>query len=326
MRAAVVRELGGPEALRIEELPPPALGPGQVRVEMAAAGVNFPDLLLTQGLYQLRPPLPFTPGLEGAGRIVECAADVAGWHEGDRVIVRIRPGTFAEEVVVPADRLVRVPRGMTDPAAAAFTVAYRTAYHALVDRGRLQAGEVLLVHGAAGGVGLAAVELGAVLGATVIATAGADAKLGILREKGAAHVINYRQQDFRRQVKALTDDRGADVIYDPVGGDVFDQSLRCINWGGRLLVVGFTSGRIPAAPANYPLLKGASVIGVRAGEHGRRNPASDRQNLETLIGMAEKGQLQPHISHRLPLDDAAAALQLLADRQVIGKAVLMMGT
>ncbi|MDP6704924.1 MAG: NADPH:quinone oxidoreductase family protein [Alphaproteobacteria bacterium] len=323
-RAAVCRELGPPTKLRIEEVPRAALGSGEVRIAMAVAGVNFPDLLMVQGGYQLRPPLPFTPGMEGAGRIVECAADVERWRVGDRAIVRLRPGTFAEEVVAPAARLIRVPRGMDDTDAACFTVAFRTAYHGLVDRGRLAAGDVLLVHGAAGGVGLAAVRLGAELGAHVIATAGSEEKCAAAVAEGAAHAIDYRAGNFREAVLALTEGRGADVVFDPVGGDVFDASLRCLAWGGRLLVVGFASGRIPAAPANYPLLKGAAIVGVRAGEHSRRDPAGDRRNLATLTGMAEAGRIRPHISHRLPLERAAEALMLLAERRVIGRAVLVM--
>ncbi len=290
---------------------------------MAAAGVNFPDLLMVRGDYQLRPELPFTPGMEGDGRILECGPGVTGWRPGERAIVRLRPGTFAEEVAAPADRLIRVPDGMDDADAACFTVAFRPAYHALVDRGRLAAGEVLLVHGAAGGVGLAAVELGRELGAEVIATAAGPDKLAVAAAKGAAHTIDYRSGEFREAVLALTDGRGADVVFDPVGGDVFDQSLRCIAWGGRLLVVGFASGRIPVAPANYPLLKGAEIVGVRAGEHSRRDPAANRRNVEHLSALAEAGRIRPHISHRLPLAKAGEALRLLAERRVIGRAVLM---
>jgi NADPH2:quinone reductase len=324
MRAVVCRGLEGPQGLVVEERSPPPLGPGEVRLSMRAAGVNFPDLLMTRGLYQLRPPLPFVPGLEGAGEVVECGPGVEGWRPGQRAIVRLRPGTFAEEVVAPAARLFPAPAGFDDAEAAAFSVGHRTAWHALVERGRLRPGETLLVHGAAGGVGLAAVELGARLGARVIATAGEDAKLAVARAKGAAEAINYRRDDFRQAVLALTDGQGADVIYDPVGGEVFRQSLRCIAWGGRLLTVGFASGEIAAAPANTLLLKGASLVGVRVGEFGRRDPAAERRTLETLNRMAEAGQLRPHVSHRLPLARAAEALMLLETRQVVGKAVLTM--
>jgi NADPH:quinone reductase len=324
MRAVVCRVLEGPRSLSVEERPPPPLGAGQVRVALGAAGVNFPDLLMTRGLYQMRPHLPFVLGLEGAGEIVECAADVEGWRPGMRVIVRLRPGTFAEEAVAPAARLFPAPANFDDAEAAAFSVGHRTAWHALVDRGRLRPGEVLLVHGAAGGVGLAAVEIGARLGARVIATAGDAAKLAVASSKGADEAINYRVADFREAVLALTGGAGADVIYDPVGGEVFKQSLSCIAWGGRLLVVGFSSGSIPAAAANYLLLKGASLIGVRVGEHGRRDPAAERRTLETLCRKAEAGELRPHLSHRLPLARAGEALELLEQRQVIGKAVLCM--
>lgn len=322
MRAIVCRELEGPRALRLELRPSPPLGPGQVRIAMRAAGVNFPDLLMTRGRYQMRPERPFVLGLEGVGEVVECAADVDGWRPGERAIVRLRPGTFAEEVVAPARRLFAAPAGFDDAEAAAFSVGHRTAWHALVERGRLRSGEVLLVHGGAGGVGLAAVELGARLGARVIATAGTEAKLEAARAKGAAETVNYRTRDFREAVLALTGGKGADVIYDPVGGEVFTESLRCIAWGGRLLVVGFASGSIAAAAANTLLLKGVSLVGVRVGEHGRRDPEVERRTLETLRRMAEAGELRPHISHRLPLERAAEALELLERRQVVGKAVL----
>jgi len=324
MRAVVCRELGGPRSLVVEERPSPPLGPGEVRLALGAAGVNFPDLLMTRGLYQMRPELPFVLGLEGAGEVVECAPDVAGWRPGMRAIVRLRPGTFAEEVVAPAWRLFPAPVNFDDAEAAAFSVGHRTAWHALVERGRLRPGEVLLVHGAAGGVGLAAVELGARLGARVIATAGDAAKLEAVRVKGAAETVDHRTSDFREAVLELTGGKGADVVYDSVGGEVFKQSLRCIAWGGRLLTVGFVSGSIPTAAANYLLLKGASLVGVRVGEHGRRHPEAERRTLEMLCRMAEAGELSPHISHRLPLAQAAEALELLERRQVIGKAVLCM--
>lgn len=325
MRAVICHRLDGPRALRIEALPAPALGPGEVRVAMRAAAVNFPDLLMTRGLYQLRPALPFVLGLEGAGVVVECAADVDGWRPGDRVIARLRPGTFAEELVLPAARLIAAPANFDDAEAAAFTVAYRTAYHALVTRGRLRAGDVLLVHGAAGGVGLAAVELGHRLGARIIATGGDDAKLGVATAKGAAHTVNYRKHDFGEAVLALTRGKGADLVFDPVGGKVFQRSLDCLAWGGRLLVVGFASGSIATAASDRLRDRGASLIGVRVGEHGRRDPAAERRLFAALHRMAEAGQVRPHISHRLPLPRATEALELMEARRIVGKAVLTMG-
>ena len=322
MRAAVCRELGTPDRLRLEEIPAPEIASGQVRVAMRAAGVNFPDLLMVAGGYQLRPKLPFTPGMEGAGAISELGADVDGWSLDQRVIVRMRPGTYAEDVVVPERSLIPLPDTLSFEVGATLTVAHRTSYHALVDRGRLRAGETLLVHGAGGGVGLAAVELGAILGARVVAVAGGPEKLAVAKAKGAEAVIDRRETAFRDAVLELTDGDGADVVYDPVGGDVFDASLRCIAWGGRLLVVGFADGRIPTIPANYPLLKGASIIGVRAGENGRRDPESDARNAAAIMGLAAEGRIAPHISHRLPLERADDALRILDERRAIGRVVL----
>lgn len=324
MKAVVCRELGPPSVLRLEERALAPLGPGQVRIAMRAAAVNYPDLLMVAGGYQLKPPLPFTPGLEGAGIVVEVAPDVAGWRPGDKAIVRARPGTFAEEVVVPADALLPMPAPLSFEEAAALTVGYATAWHALVDRGRLRAGETLLVHGASGGVGLAAVELGKLLGARVIATGGDPGKLVVVRARGADETIALAGGGFRDRVLELTRGRGADVIYDPVGGGVFAESLRCVAWRGRLLVVGFPAG-IPAIPANYPLLKGCAVIGVRAGEYARREPERGRRDRARILELANEGRLRPHISHRLPLARAAEALELLRDRKVIGKAALVIG-
>ena len=322
MQAIVCRELGPPQVLRLEDVDPPEMGPGQVRVAIRAAGINFPDVLMVAGGYQHKPPLPFVPGMEAAGEVIETAADVDGWRPGDKVIVRVRPGAFAEQAVATPEQLLPMPAGYSFVQGAAFIVGNVTAYHALVDRGRLRAGETALIHGAAGGVGLAAVRLAKLLGAQVIATGGSDAKLEAVKAAGADHVINVAAGGFREQVKALTGGAGADVIYDPVGGDVFDESLRCINWGGRMLVVGFADGRIPEIPANYPLLKGCAVIGLRAGEHARRDPAAGRRNIETLLRHAEAGELTPHVHDVLPLARAAEALQMIVDRQVVGKLVL----
>lgn len=325
MRAALCRELGPPEQLRLEELAPPEIAPGEVRVRMAAAGVNFPDLLMVAGGYQLKPALPFTPGMEGAGTVAELGRGVEGRRVGERVIVRMRPGTYAEEVVVPASALIPLPDSISFEAGATLTVAHRTAYHGLLDRGRLGVGETLLVHGAGGGVGLAAVELGAILGARVIAVAGGIEKLAVARSRGAEAVIDHRESEFCEAVLTLTEGAGADVIFDPVGGDVFDASLRCIAWGGRLLVVGFAQGRIPTIPADTPLLKGASVVGVRVGENGRRDPAGDARIIEAIMALALEGRIRPHISHRLPLARADEALRLLAERRAIGRVVLTIG-
>lgn len=325
MRAVVCRELGPPSVLRLEEAPVPELSAGGILVRIRAVGVNFPDLLMVAGSYQLKPALPFTPGIEAAGIVEAVADDVDGWRPGDRAIVRLRPGTYAEYVAVAPDNLLPMPTGMNFPEAATFAVATSTAYLGLAVRGKLQAGEVLLVHGATGGVGMATVALGKELGATVIATGGDDAKLKIVQNYGADHVINYADGPFKETVKALTDDRGADVIFDTVGGDAFEQSLSCVNWGGRLLVVGFTQGRVPALPANYPLLKGCSVIGVRAGEYRRRDPEAGMRVSDAILRLGAAGKLWPHISHRLPLEQAGQALQLLADRKIVGRAALLVG-
>jgi NADPH2:quinone reductase len=309
--------------MRLEEVPSVPLAAGQVRVAVHAVGVNFPDILMTYGKYQLRPPLPFTPGVEAAGVVVECAADVTTPHVGDKVVTKHRVGGYADELVLGAADVYPLPPGFSLAEGACFMVGYHTAYHALVQRGRVQAGQTLLVHGASGGVGLGAVEIGKLLGATVIATGSSDDKLAVVQARGADHVINYARDSFRERVKALTGDRGADVIYDPVGGDVFDESLRCIAWNGRLLIIGFAGGRIPALPANLALLKGCAVVGVRAGEFGRRNPAAAKANQRTLLDWAAAGKLKPHISHQFPLERFAEAMQVLTDRKAIGRVALI---
>jgi NADPH:quinone reductase len=307
--------------LRIEERPLGDPGPLDARVRMKAASLNFPDVLMTQGRYQLKPDLPFTPGMEGAGEVIAVGAGVKGVAVGDHVVVASRFGMFAEEVNVAAAVLRPKSDAMSWAEAASYPAAWLTAYVSLVRRGALQRGETLLVHGAAGGVGMAAVDLGLMLGARVIATAGSRAKLDVLAARGAHHVIDY-SQGFKDEVKRLTDGRGADVIYDPVGGDVFDESVRCIAFDGRLLVIGFTSGRIPSVNANMPLIKGFSVVGVRAGEYGRQFPERGRENVAAVERLAREGRIKPHIGLRVGLADAADAFRALFARQVIGKAVI----
>lgn len=322
MRAVVCRKLGPPEAVSLEDLPSPTVGPGQARVRVRACGINFPDVLMIAGKYQHKPELPFIPGMEAAGEVLEVADDVTSVAPGDRVIVRMRPGAFAEEVVTAAETLLPTPAPFDDIKAAAFIVAYGTADHCLIDRGGLQSGETALIHGATGGVGLAAVEMAKLKGARVIATGGSDEKLQVAREFGADHIVNYRDGGIREAVLDLTGGRGADVIYDPVGGDVFDQSLRCVAWRGRIVVVGFAEGRIPQIPANYALLKGCSIIGARAGEFRRREPEAGRRMERELLDLATAGKLHPHVSHTLPLERVVDGLQLVVDRKVVGKAVL----
>src|SRR5947209_12757925 len=258
-RAVVCRELGPPERLRLEEFPPAPLQPGQVRVAIHAAGINFPDILMAAGEYQLKPELPFTPGVEAAGEVSEVSDGVAGVAVGDRVIVKMRHGAYADEAIVTPSQLTPLPSTFDYAEGATFLAAHGTAYHALVDRGQIQPGEVLLVHGAGGGVGLAAVELGKLLGATVIAAASSEEKLAVARARGADHLVLYSREPFRDAVKRITAGRGADVVFDPVGGEVFENSLRCIAWGARILVIGFTGG-IGLARTNFLLIKGASVL------------------------------------------------------------------
>jgi NADPH:quinone reductase len=323
-KAVVCRELGPPERLRLESFASAALAPGQVRVAVHAAGINFPDILMAAGEYQLKPELPFTPGVEAAGEVIEVADGVAGVAVGDRVIVRMRHGSYADEVVVAQTQLTPLPSNFDDAEGATFLSAHGTAHHALVDRGQLQRSEVLLVHGAGGGVGLAAVEIGKLLGATVIAAASSEEKLAVAKARGADHLVLYAREPFRDAVKRMTDGRGADVVFDPVGGEVFENSLRCIAWGARVLVIGFTGG-IGLARTNLLLIKGASVLGVRAGEAVRRSPAIGEVRIKALLAWAEAGKIRPHISHRLPLEDYAQAMRLLIDRKAIGRVALMMG-
>jgi len=321
-KAVVCREFGPPERLRLETFASALLKPGQVRVAIRAAGINFPDILMAAGEYQLKPELPFTPGVEAAGDVVEVnGAD--GVAVGDRVIVKMRYGAYADEAVVTPSQLVPLPSSFDYAEGATFLAAHGTAYHALIDRGQLRPGEVLLVHGAGGGVGLAAVEIGKFLGATVIAAASSEDKLAVAQARGADRLVLYGREPFRDAVKRLTDGRGADVVFDPVGGEIFENSLRCIAWGARVLVIGFTGG-IGLARTNLLLIKGASVLGVRAGEAARRNPALAEVRIKALLGWAEAGKLRPNVSHRLPLENYAQAMRLLIDRKAIGRVALMM--
>jgi NADPH2:quinone reductase len=320
MRALVCRansqDIG---SLHLEEVTLPPLRTDQVRVRMRAAAVNFPDILTVQGKYQHKPELPYVPGTEGAGDVIAVGEDVTAVHTGDRVMVG-GLGCFAEQAQVPAAFARPIPRHVDYAVAAGFTAAYLTAYVSLVRRASLERGEWLLVHGAAGGVGLAAVDLGRLLGANVIATASTEEKRDFLGRYGADHVLP--PTGFRQAVKDLTGGRGADVIYDPVGGDVFDESTHCIAFGGRLLVVGFASGRIPSINANIPLIKGFSVVGVRAGEYGRRFPKKGRENIEAIDLLLAESRIRPHIHARFPLDRAVEAMRTLQDRSVIGKVIV----
>lgn len=323
MRALLVSELaenhGG---CALADLPVPAPGPGEVRVRVRAAGINFPDLLMTRGAYQLKPELPFTPGLEFAGEVDVLGEGVTGWAPGDAVIGGSRFGAMAEYIVVPATNLRRKPERLSWEEAAAYGVAYLTAWVALTRCGQVQSGEWVLVHGAAGGVGLATVDLARALGARVIAAASSAEKRAAVTELYAPDAVIDGAPGFRETVKELTDGKGADVIFDPVGGDVFDESTRCIAFGGRLLVIGFASGRIPEVSVNRPLIKGFSVVGVRAGEYGRRFPARGAENIAAIDALAAEGKIRPHVHAALDLADWREGFAMLERREVVGKAIL----
>jgi len=322
-KAVVCRELGPPERLRLETFASAPLNPGEVRVAVHAAGINFPDILMAAGEYQLKPELPFTPGMEAAGEVIEVGDAAEGVAVGDKVIVKLRHGGYASEAVVAPAQLTPLPSTFDFAEGATFLAAHGTAYHGLIDRGQLKSGETLLVHGAGGGVGLAAVEMGKMLGATVIAAASSEEKLAVAQARGADHLVLYSREPFRDAVKRITDGRGVDVVYDPVGGEVFENSVRCIAWGARLLVIGFTGG-IGLARTNLLLIKGASVLGVRAGEAVRKNPALGEVRQRKLLEWAEAGKIRPNVSHRLPLENVAQAMRLLIDRKAIGRVALMM--
>jgi NADPH2:quinone reductase len=328
MRALVVETLAPDFAgCAVRDIATPTPGPGQVLVRVKAASVNFPDLLMTRGEYQFKPPLPFTPGLDLAGEVAALGEGLGGegvahWKIGDAVVGGARLGGFAEFAVLDARALKPKPARLSFGEAAAYGAAYLTAYVALVRRARLEPGEWVLVHGAAGGVGLAAVDLAKALGARVIAASASDDKLAAIQALYAPDAVVNVTDGFREQVKAITGGRGADVIYDPVGGDVFDESVRCIAFDGRLLVIGFTSGRIPNVSVNMPLIKGFSVMGVRAGEYGRQFPEKGRENQAAIWKLADEGVIRPHVHAELSLDHWRDAFDLLANRQVIGKAVI----
>lgn len=322
MKAVLCKAFGPPESLVVEDLPSPTPGPGEVVVSVKAAGVNFPDVLIIQNKYQMKPPLPFSPGSELAGVIKSVGEGVDRVKPGDRVLAVTGYGAFAEEVKTEAARVLPIPEGMDFTTAAAFGLTYATSDHALRDRGALKAGETLLVLGAAGGVGLAAIEIGKALGAHVIAAASTDDKLAVCRDHGADATFNYATEDLRERIKALTNGRGPDVIYDPVGGGYTEAALRSIAWRGRLLVVGFAAGEIPKIPLNLTLLKGCSIVGVFWGEFSRREPARFAESMAQLNRWFKDGAIKPHVSQTFPLERAAEALTLMAERKVTGKVVL----
>ena len=324
MKAILCQTYGPPETLAYTEIPTPPLTDKGVRIGIHAAGVNFPDLLIIEGRYQIKPNLPFSPGAEVSGEVLETGSAVTGFSRGDRVIGMTRWNGYAEEVVIPVERCLLMPENMDPIVAAGLPMTYGTAYHALVQRAALRSTDTLVVHGAAGGIGTAAIDIGQCLGARIIATGGNDDKLqAVGQHYKVEHLVNYvSDPDWKDRVKTLTNGQGADIIFDPVGGDVFEQSLRCINWEGRLLVVGFTSGTIPKARANLILLKGCSVVGVFWGDFVNRDPTANRANFEQLFTWYEAGYLRPLIDRTFPLEQAATALQVVARREVVGKIVL----
>lgn len=321
MRALVCSSLDGIDGVAVGRLPDPQLTAGAARIRVRAAGVNFPDLLMVQGRYQDRPDPPFAPGVEVAGEVLEVADDVDGVAVGDRVFASVPHGGYAEQVVVGTGRVFAVPDGMPLPIAATLPVAYGTAYHALVDRGGVGDGDTTLILGAAGGVGLAATQVAATLGARVIAAVSSPDKADTVRTAGADEVIRYDEQDLRSRLRELAPD-GVDVVFDPVGGDATEVALRSTAWGGRLLVIGFASGDIPAIPANLPLLKGCAVVGVFWGRFAGIDPARNRSNLDTLGAWWRDGRIDPLVSQTFDLDHAAEALRVLGDRGAIGKLVV----
>ena len=322
MKAVLCKAFGPAETLVLEEIASPEAKKNEVLLEVHAAGVNFPDTLIIEGKYQFKPPFPFSPGGEAAGVVKAVGEKVSHLKVGDRVMALTGWGSFAEEVAVPGYNVMPVPASMDFASAAAFGMTYGTSMHALKQRANLQPGETLLVLGASGGVGLAAVEIGKAMGAKVIAAASSAEKLEVAKAAGADELINYSESNLKDEVKRLTGGQGADVIYDPVGGDLFDAAIRSIAWNGRLLVVGFASGRIPELPVNLTLLKGAAVVGVFWGAFAQRQPQDNAANFQQLFAWHAEGKLKPLVSQTFPLTQAADAINLLGQRKAVGKVVV----
>lgn len=323
MKAILCKAFGEPDTLVLEDIDSPTVRGDEVKVRVRACGVNFPDLLMIQGKYQVKPDFPFTPGAEVAGDVIAVGEEVDNINIGDRVIGIVNQGGFAEEVTVPAMMTLLMPDNMSYEHGAVFSLVYGTSHVGLSHRANLQAGETLLVLGAAGGVGLTAVEIGKLMGATVIAAASTEEKLALTREYGADHTINYTTDNLRDTVKDITDGQFADVIYDPVGGDIFDAAVRCMAWESRYLVIGFASGRIPELPANRVLIKNSSLVGLYWGAYAFKNPAVMQRSFQTLLQWYSEGKLKPHVDQSYPLADAAQALIALGNRQAKGKLVIV---
>lgn len=322
MKALLCKSFGTPDQLVVEDIAPPALAVDQVRIRVLACGVNFPDVLMIAGKYQVQPPMPFSPGAEVCGEIVELGNACKNLEIGQRVIAMCGSGGMAEEVCVPEAAAIPIAASIPAETAAGFLLAYGTAYHALKQRAQLATAESLLVLGAAGGVGLAAVELGKIMGAHVIAAASGKAKLQLARDYGADEVVNYTDVKLKEAIRDMTDGRGVDVIFDPVGGDLFDDCLRSVAWNGRILVIGFAGGTIQSIPANLPLLKGSAIVGVFWGKFVEHEPLLNRDNNRALLGYLGEGQIKPHIAAVFSLDEGARALEMLANRQAMGKVIV----
>ncbi len=323
MKAVLCKAWGPPESLVVEDVPSPVPGAGEVLIEVHAAGVNFPDALIIQKKYQLQPELPFSPGAEVAGVVTAVGDGVKGWKPGDRVIANVPWGGYAQELLAPAARLMPIPDGMDFPSASAFVLAYGTSLYALKDRAHLAAGETLLVLGAAGGVGIAAVEIGKAMGARVIAAASSEDKLALCRAHGADATIDYVAEDLRERIRALTDGQGPDVIYDPVGGPYTEPAFRSIAWEGRHLVIGFAAGDIPKLPLNLPMLKTASIVGAFWGAFVQRDAKRTREHLRELFALYQSGKVRPPVTKTYPLAQAAQALRDVMERRVMGKVVIL---
>jgi NADPH2:quinone reductase len=323
MRAVMCKVYGPPEKLAVEEVPNPQAGPGQVVVRVKAAAINFPDSLIIEGKYQIKPEPPFSPGFEVAGVVKECGAGVTAYKPGDRVIAITTWGGYAEEVAVDADNLVPMPAAMDFAAASAFMTTYGTSYYALKDRAQLSAGETLLVLGASGGVGIAAIQIGKALGARVIAAASSPAKLEICRKEGADELIDYAAEDLRARIKEITAGKGVDVVYDPVGGDFSEKALRDMAWNGRFLVVGFASGAIPKVPLNLALLKNCAIVGVFWLAFTKNERERSQRNNEEMAELVQVGKLRPYLHGTYPLERAAEALNEVLGQRSSGKVVLV---
>lgn len=322
MKAVLCKAFGPADTLVVEDTSSPHIKKNEVLLDVHAAGINFPDTLIIEGKYQFKPPFPFSPGGEAAGVISAVGENVSHLNLGDRVMALTGWGSCAEQIAVPAYNILPMPDAMDFTTAAAFSMTYGTAMHALKQRGALQAGETLLVLGASGGVGLAAIEIGKAMGARVIAAASSAEKLEVARQAGADELINYQDEDVRERLKTLTKGQGVDVIIDPVGGDLSETVLRSIAWNGRMLVIGFASGTIPSLPANLPLLKGAAVIGVFWGSFAQRQPQDNVANFQQLFAWFAEGKLKPLVSQTFALEDTAQAINTLAARKAVGKLVI----